>query len=78
MKMDLETLARIVEEQVSTARATCVPKANQIVVAFTNRPDVELALLTPWLQKMVSCGEIEPDELQHLISELVEIGGFMP
>ena len=76
MKMDLETLAKIVEEKVPTARAACIPQANQIVVTFTNRPDVEVALLTPWLQRKLKGNSLDSDELFSLLSEVKRIGGI--
>ena len=73
MKMDLETLCRRVEATVPTARATAIPEANQIVVTFTNRPDVEVALLTPYYQAKLSKGIIESDDLIALLLELKRI-----
>lgn len=57
MKMDLETLVQIVEEQIPTARVTCVTGANQIVATFSNRPDVEVAFLTPYFQAQLPVQE---------------------
>ena len=76
MKMDLETLAKIVEEQVPTARATCVPEANQIVVTFTNRPDVEISLLTPWQQNSLISGSMSDDDLKELLQSVRTIATF--
>lgn len=73
MKMDLETLAKIVEERVPTARATCVPEVNQIVVTFTNRPDVEVSLLAPYLQSQLRMGRIGTDDLSELLFTLRRI-----
>ncbi len=70
MKMDLETLAKIVEEQVPTARATCVPEANQIVVTFTNRPDVEVALLTPWYQNRAKNHTLDVSDVLELVMSI--------
>lgn len=75
MKIDLETLARIVEERVPSAAATCVPGANQIVVTFENRPDVEVALLTPYQQKVLKLGDFPSEELFEIISTLSLISG---
>lgn len=75
MKMNLETLARIVEERVPTAKATCEPEANQIVVTFTGRPDVEVALLTPWLQNKLKRNDLDSEDLFRLISDIQGIGG---
>ena len=73
MKMDLETLAKIVEERVPMARATCVPEVTQIVVMFTNRPDVEVALLTPFQQKELKLGDFSSEELFEMVSTLSQI-----
>ena len=70
MKMDLEALARIVEERVSTVRATCVPEANQIVNTFTNRIDLEVALLTPYYQHKVASGNLSFIDLEDLLNNL--------
>lgn len=74
--MDLETLAKIVEEQVPTTKTNIFPEANQIVVTFTNRPGVEVALLTPWLQKKVLEKNVTHEELFSLIEELNSIASF--
>lgn len=73
MKMDLETLARIVEERVPTAKAICFPEANQIVVTFTQRPDIEVALLTPWFQKQIKKGDLELPELREIIESVMRL-----
>lgn len=70
MKMDLETLAKIVEEQVPTARATCVPEVNQIIVAFMNRPDVEVALLTPYYQSSIKAGSLDVADIDDLVESV--------
>ena len=76
MMMDLETLAKIVEEQVPTTKTNIFPEANQIVVTFRNRPGVEVALLTPWLQKKVLEKNVTHEELFSLIEELNSIASF--
>ncbi len=73
MKMDLESLAKIVEERVPTARATCVHEANQIVVTFTNRPDVEVALLTPWFQMKLKSRSLTLDEVDDVLITLKKL-----
>lgn len=70
MKMDLETLARIVEERVPIARTTCVPEAFQIVVALTNRPDVEVALLSPYYQTVVRTGSMDDADVDELVDSV--------
>ena len=73
MKMDLETLCRRVEAAVPTARATAIPEATQIVVTFTNRPDVEVALLTPYLQAQIKKQQMHDEDMFALITSLVSI-----
>ena len=70
MKMDLETLARIVEERVPTTRTVCVPEANQIIVSFTNRPDVEVALLTPYYQGAIKRNQLSGQDISELVSSV--------
>ena len=73
MKMDLKTLARGVEERVPTVRTICVPESNQIVVTFTNRPDIEVALLTPYYQRKVVNGDLRFIDLEELLNSLQSI-----
>ena len=70
MKMDLETLAQIVEEQIPTARVTCVTGANQIVATFSNRPDVEVALLSLYFQAQLARNSISDEDLSLLLKEI--------
>ena len=70
MKMDLKTLCLKVEAAVPTIRAQALPDQNQIIVTFTNRPDVEISLLTPYLQGQIKKGKLEPDDLATLLSSI--------
>lgn len=47
MGITLEELSRRIEEDVPTAKALPISHANQIIISFSNRPDVEVSLLTP-------------------------------
>lgn len=76
MKMDFEKLTRIVEERVPTARATYVPEAKQIVVTFTNRPGVEISLLTPWHQNNLNRGDMSYDDLEELLHSVRTLAAF--
>ena len=67
MKIDLETLCRKVEAAEPNAKAKAVPEQNQIIVTFTNRPDVEIALLTPWYQMQIRRGWMENEEIVELL-----------
>lgn len=73
MKMDLETLAKIVEERVPTARPTCIPEANQIVITFTNRPNIEMALLTPYFQSLLVRGHLGTEDVFDIVNSIVPI-----
>ena len=67
MKIDLETLCRKVEAAEPTARAKAVPEQNQIIVTFVNRPDVEIALLTPWYQMQFKKGWMDNEDIAELL-----------
>ena len=73
MKIDLETLCRKVEAAEPNARAKAVPEQNQIIVTFTNRPDVEIALLTPWYQMQIKKGWMESDDMAELLCMIERI-----
>ena len=67
MKIDLETLCRKVEAAEPNAKAKAVPEQNQIIVTFANRPDVEIALLTPWYQMQIKKGWMESEDMVELL-----------
>lgn len=67
MKMDLQTLCEKVQRAVPTARATAIPEMNQVIVTFTNRPDVEVALLTPNLQMQLRKGGLDEESFSALL-----------
>lgn len=48
MKIDLDFLCNRIEATVPTAKATALPDVNQVIVSFSSRPDIEIALLTPY------------------------------
>ena len=73
MKIDLETLCRKVEAAEPNVRAKAVPEQNQIIVNFTNRPDVEIALLTPWYQKQIKQGSFLKEDLTALLISIKRI-----
>ena len=76
MNMDLETIAGIVNSHVCGATAICLPEINQVIVRFKTRPDVDVALLTPWQQNKIKRNAFDTDELFPLLSELNTIGGM--
>lgn len=78
MNMDLKTLAGIVEKHIPKARCVCVPGENQLVVSFSDRTDVEVALLTPYLQSMIKQGSIESEDLFDIIQSVRSIADFTP
>ena len=70
MKIDLETLSEKVKQAVPSATTRIYLEANQIIVGFTNRPDVEIALLTPYDQMQIK--KCQMDET-HLIELLMSV-----
>ena len=76
MKMNLEKLARIVEESAPNVKTVCFPEENQIVVSFADRPDVEVSLLTPWMQKKLKNNELDSDELFLILTEINSINNY--
>lgn len=73
MKIDLYTLGHKVEVAVPSVNATVFPEQNQIIVTFANRPDVEVALLTPWLQRQIRNGHISDEEFFDILSSIQRI-----
>ena len=73
MPMTLATLASKIESAVPEARCQVISAQGQIVVRFTNRPDVELSLLTPMQQRQLRDGYLDPDDYSELIFTLRKI-----
>ena len=73
MKMNLETLSEKVKQAIPTATTRIYPQQNQIIVGFTNRPDVEIALLTPYLQMKLRNETIQNDDLSEMLFSLRRI-----
>lgn len=73
MKIDINSLCERVEAAVPTAKAIAVPEIHQVIVTFTNRPEVEIALLTPYQQNTVRQGYIDDDDLPELLFSLRKI-----
>lgn len=76
MKIDLNALRDKVEAAVPTARATTVPEINQVIVSFTNRPNVELSLLTPSQQVLLKSNEISAEDLAELLLSIKRIANY--
>lgn len=70
MGITIEELSREIEEIVPTARALPISEANQIIVTFANRPNVEVALLTPWYQMRLKNGNLSLADIGELKAEL--------
>ena len=66
MGITLEELSRRIEEDVPTAKALPISHANQIIISFSNRPDVEVSLLTPWYQMRLSNGILSDADIGEL------------
>ena len=75
MKIDLETLCRKVEAAEPNAKAKAVPEQNQIIVTFANRPEVEIALLTPWYQRQVKKGWMKNQDILELLFDIRRLAG---
>ena len=71
MKMDLEALAKVLEEQIPNVITICVPEINQIVATFVDRPDVEIALLTPSYQTKIIRNGLESIGLSQNICSML-------
>lgn len=73
MDISLESLCRKVEIAEPTAKAIPIPESNQIIVTFSNRPGVEIALLTPWQQKLRTEGKMELVDILDLTTSVRKI-----
>ena len=73
MGITLEELSRRIEEDVPTAKALPISHANQIIISFSNRPDVEVSLLTPWYQMRLSKGILSDADIGELKKELIRL-----
>ena len=73
MKIDLEALAKIVEERVPNTKTISIPGQSQVIVAFENRPDVEVALLTPYYQAQLRRGTLDISDLKELLNSISQI-----
>ena len=73
MGITLEELSRRIEEDVPTAKALPISHANQIIISFSDRPDVEVSLLTPWYQMRLSNGILSDADIGELKKELIRL-----
>lgn len=71
--MTLTALASNIEKAVPEARCQVLSAQGQIIVRFTNRPDVELTLLTSWEQRQLRDGFIDADLYSELLFSLRRI-----
>lgn len=76
MKIDFQSLCDRVEAAEPSAHALIIPEQNQIIVRFDHRPDVEIVLLTPYLQSVVLQGIICDDDLSELLFSIRRIAHF--
>ena len=74
----LEMIAAAVERAEPAARCQIDTWGCQINVSFDTRPDVEIALLTPWAQKEVRSGAINQDTLSDLLFSIRTIANYEP
>jgi hypothetical protein len=71
--MTLTALASNIEKAVPGSRCQVLEAQGQIIVRFTNRPDVELTLLTSWEQRQLRDGFIDADLYSELLFSLRRI-----
>ena len=71
--MMLTALANNIENAVPESRCQVLAAQGQIIVRFTNRPDVELTLLTSWEQQQLQDGFIDADLYSELLFSLRRI-----
>lgn len=76
MKMDLHTLCQKVEDAVPTSRAVAMPEINQVIVTFLNRPDVEIALLTPYQQNAIRTNSLDAESISCLCQSVRTIAEY--
>lgn len=70
-----DILCRIEKEE-PRAKAVLTENNSQIVVSFTNRPDVELTLLTPFHQKLIRMGKISKSDVDELMYSVKNIANW--
>lgn len=68
--MELSMICRVIESELPTIQTKSIQASNQIIVSFIGRPDVEVALLTPWFQNRLKSGRFNKEDLYELIEEL--------
>ena len=73
MPMTLAALSGNIEKAVPEACCQVLSAQGQIVVRFTNRPDVELSLLTPMQQRQLRDGYFDSDDYSEMIFTLRKI-----
>ena len=71
--MTLEKLADIVERKIPTAQCEVIQAAMQIIVTFTTRPGVSIALLTPAYQKALRDNKLDLYDLNILLESLRKV-----
>ena len=71
--MTLEKLADVVERKIHTAQCEVIQAAMQIIVTFTNRPEVSIALLTPAYQKALCDDKLDLYDLNILLESLRKV-----
>lgn len=76
MKMDLDTLCGKVEATALTAHAFPIVETNQIIVTFTNRPDIEIALLTPYAQQQLAAGRLDYELLADMLKSIRSVANI--
>lgn len=76
MTITLKELAQKVEHVESSAKCQVLESANQIVVTFDKRPDVEIALLMPIQQRQIAKNYLDDADLPELLFSVRRIANF--
>lgn len=67
MVLTLKELAQMVKHAEPSAMCHVVEGANQIIVRFGKRPEVEIALLLPLQQRQIAKGHLDEADLSELL-----------
>lgn len=72
----LEELARKVERAEPTAHSTIDKWNCQIIVSFEKRPEVSIALLTPYAQRQIKKGMLDNDVYEDMLFSIRRIANY--
>lgn len=69
--MNTEQIAKMIEQ--AEPRAKCAVLPDQVIVRYTNRPEVEIAALTPYYQTRLRQGKLKIEDITPLFFEIIKI-----